>query len=310
MKTVTIISVNGVTLSASLTKSINLSNVVYYYEKAGNCVLIYDDTNGSGGEPDEYVLNITKAVFVSLIGYESTVTITSRNGVASPYTLTRSINLHKVIYFYDNASTKCVVRYDEISGSNKKPVSLTLSISATAFASIVGNDTTVVLFTGLIYNTQIGGTTSTKFNRDYIVGMRDAVVSVAGTKTASVEIKYIDGNVDKRKYASGALSSLVASNIAELLTFSFAAIAGSTTVLNPTARTIAATVPNATNVTALVATWTKSNTGGSSSIKVSTTDQVSGVTANNFTNPVTYILIAADGVTTRNWIVAVTVAPA
>ncbi len=63
-------------------------------------------------------------------------------------------------------------------------------------------------------------------------------------------------------------------------------------------------MPNATNVTALVATFT--TTGAS--VKVSSTIQVSGTTANNFTSPVVCTVTAADG-TTATYTVTVTVTP-
>ena len=68
-------------------------------------------------------------------------------------------------------------------------------------------------------------------------------------------------------------------------------VAGSTGIIDETAKTIAVTVPNGTNVTALVATFTTSG----AIVKVGTTVQSSGVTANNFTTPVAYTVTAADG---------------
>lgn len=89
--------------------------------------------------------------------------------------------------------------------------------------------------------------------------------------------------------------------------FSFAALEPAVTgTVNATAHTVALEVPNGTNVTALVATFTLS---ASASAKVGTTAQVSATTANNFTNPVTYIVTAAD-TTTQKWVVTVTIAEA
>jgi len=78
-------------------------------------------------------------------------------------------------------------------------------------------------------------------------------------------------------------------------------LGGSTGTINETAKTIAVTVPNGTNVTAMVATFTATG----SSVKVGTTVQTSGITANDFTNPVAYIVTAADG-TTVTYTVTVT----
>jgi hypothetical protein len=71
--------------------------------------------------------------------------------------------------------------------------------------------------------------------------------------------------------------------------------------IDETAHTIAATVPFGTNVTALVATFT--TTGAS--VSVAGTPQVSGATANDFSNPVTYTVTAANG-TTQAYVVTVT----
>jgi hypothetical protein len=68
--------------------------------------------------------------------------------------------------------------------------------------------------------------------------------------------------------------------------------------------TITATVPSGTSVTALVVTF--STTGAS--VTVGDVAQVSGKTANDFTNPVVYRVTAADH-TTKDYRVTITVAP-
>jgi len=72
------------------------------------------------------------------------------------------------------------------------------------------------------------------------------------------------------------------------LTFELAGVSGA---INETAKTISVVLPpDGTDVTTLVATFTISG----ASVRVGTTVQVSGTTPNNFTNPVSYIVIAAD----------------
>lgn len=66
---------------------------------------------------------------------------------------------------------------------------------------------------------------------------------------------------------------------------------------------IAVTMPYGTDVTSLVATYT--TTG--QSVKIGNVTQTSGITSNNFTNPVVYTVTAADG-TTQEYTVTVTVA--
>jgi N-acetylneuraminic acid mutarotase len=70
-----------------------------------------------------------------------------------------------------------------------------------------------------------------------------------------------------------------------------------------TGQTIAVTMPFGTDVTNLVATFTTTGT----SVAVNNVNQVSGTTPNDFTNPVSYIVTAADG-STATYTVTVTVA--
>lgn len=73
--------------------------------------------------------------------------------------------------------------------------------------------------------------------------------------------------------------------------------------INEAEGTITVTLPYGANVTALAAIFTKTGV----SVKVGSTVQVSGTTANNFTNPVIY-MVTADDDSTRNYTVTVTVA--
>jgi hypothetical protein len=94
----------------------------------------------------------------------------------------------------------------------------------------------------------------------------------------------------------------IALNPAKALTaFSFNSLPVTGTITEAT-KTVAVTVPYGTNVLALVATF--ATTGAS--VKVGSVIQVSGTTANNFTSPVTYTVVAADG-TTQDYMVTVIV---
>ena len=74
-------------------------------------------------------------------------------------------------------------------------------------------------------------------------------------------------------------------------------------VINATVHTIGVTVPDDTNVTALVATFTMS---ADASCKIGVTPQVSASTANNFTSPKTYTTIGKD-LSEQAWTITVTV---
>ncbi len=85
-------------------------------------------------------------------------------------------------------------------------------------------------------------------------------------------------------------SSVPATSSKAFTSYSFASAPGATGTINETAKTISVTVPNATPVGALVATFT--TTGAS--VKVGTTTQVSGTTPNTFTIPLVYTITATD----------------
>ncbi len=96
--------------------------------------------------------------------------------------------------------------------------------------------------------------------------------------------------------------TVAASSAKELTSFGFPALSVTGTI-DEGAHTVAATVPYGTNVTALVAAFT--STG--QAVKVGSLVQTSGVTANDFSSPVTYTVVAADS-STQDYVVTVTVA--
>jgi hypothetical protein len=98
-------------------------------------------------------------------------------------------------------------------------------------------------------------------------------------------------------------SGTTLSSAKTITAFSFTSPAA-TGVVNENAKTIALTVPYGTNVTALVATFTTTGVN----VKVGSSVQVSGTTPNDFTNPVLYVVTAADS-STATYAVTVIVAP-
>ena len=91
----------------------------------------------------------------------------------------------------------------------------------------------------------------------------------------------------------------------EILTFSFPEETGAATI-DADAHTVAIEVANGTSPLALVATFTLSH-GGTAAVDLAA--QESGVTANDFSNPVIYTVTAED-TTTQNWTITVTIAGA
>lgn len=110
-----------------------------------------------------------------------------------------------------------------------------------------------------------------------------------------------DGGMDSTAAGAGA----PAATAKALTAYAFVGLPSAAGTVDEAAKTIALTVPNGTAVTALVATFTTTGAG----VKVGTTAQTSGATANDFTNPVAYIVSAADG-STATYTATVTVASA
>jgi hypothetical protein len=75
--------------------------------------------------------------------------------------------------------------------------------------------------------------------------------------------------------------------------YSFVGFNDSAGTINEPAKTIAVNVPNGTDVTNLIATFTTTGTG----VKIGAAVQTSGATANDFTAPVAYTVTAADNST-------------
>jgi hypothetical protein len=160
-----------------------------------------------------------------------------------------------------------------------------------------------------------GGTsvliTGTGFGDATLVTFGD--VTVTATVTSDSEIMatapaHAAGPVEVRVTGPGGRSRAVVYTYADSSTkaitaFSFRGLSPAVIgAINEGAGTIALTVPSGTDVTALVATFT--TTGAS--VTVGGKTQVSGVTANNFSGPVSYTVTAADA-STRGYLVTVTV---
>jgi hypothetical protein len=124
---------------------------------------------------------------------------------------------------------------------------------------------------------------------------RESFIGSKNLAAADRDRGYIDASV------FGGLE-LVASSSKLITAYSFN-LTGSIGIVS--GNNISVTVPNGTNTTNLVASFTNSSL---SNVKIGSTDQVSGSTQNNFTTPVTYTVTAEDG-TTNNYIVTVTVEP-
>jgi hypothetical protein len=133
---------------------------------------------------------------------------------------------------------------------------------------------------------QESGVTANDFtnNVDYTVTAEDGTTTQNWTVIVNVE-------------------ELILNDEAEILTYSFAE-QYSPAVIDDVNHTVTVVVNEGTSLDALVATFTLSP---GASAKIGAVDQESGVTENNFTDPVIYTVTAEDGTTTQPWTVTVSV---
>jgi len=113
-----------------------------------------------------------------------------------------------------------------------------------------------------------------------------------------------DGKSVKNSYSNTVEITITSPN-AEITDFSFDKISTKTTI-DQAAKTIDVDVPYKTALTALKATFTND---AFSKVTVGSTTQTSGTTANDFTNPVTYTVTAANGTDKTDYTVTVHVTP-
>ncbi len=179
----------------------------------------------------------------------------------------------------------------------------TKAITAFSLAGVPGtvNETSKTIAVILPFGTSVTALTATFASSGTSVKVgATAQISGSTANNFTNPVAYTVTAADNST-ATYTVAVTVASNTAKALSaYSLAGVAG---VINETAKTVAVTLPSGANVTALVATFTTSG----ASVKVGTTMQTSGTTANNFTSPVAYTVTAADN-STATYTVAVTVA--
>jgi hypothetical protein len=204
-----------------------------------------------------------------------------------------------------NVGTYTFYVTDSINGSTSIASSVTLTINATPTAPISGGNASInegatvnpltvtgsniVWYSDALLSAQIAtGNSFTPSQPSNGLNTYYATQTVLGCQSVATSITL---TVDPKSTAKD-LTAFSFNGLTPLVT---ATISGTT---------ITATVPYGTEVSNLVATFTASNLA---EVKVGATTQVSAVTANDFTSPVTYIVTAENG-TTQTYTVTVTIA--
>ncbi len=205
--------------------------------------------------------------------------VTAEDGSTATYTVTVTIaaNPAKALTAFSFASPAATGSIDEAA----KTISVTVPFG-TNVAALVATFSTTGASVKVGSTVQVSGATPNNFTNSVLY-----VVTAADASTATYTV-----------------TVTIAPNSAKAITEFSIASPAATGVIDEAAKTIAVTVPNGTNVTALVASFT--TTG--ESVKVGSTAQVSGFTPNDFTSSVAYVVTAADA-STATYTVTVTIAP-
>jgi hypothetical protein len=204
-----------------------------------------------------------------------------------------------------NGSTKAYQVVVTLSSTFAKAIT-SFSFNGYSGAAGVVNETDKTIAVTLPYATVITDLVAT-FNStgaSVMVGTEVQTSGVAPGNDFTLPVAYIVSAADGASATYTVTVSLALNFAKEMTSFSFNGYTGATGTVNETNKSITVTVPYATDLTNLVATFV--TTGDS--VMVGSAVQTSAVApGNDFTSPVEYIVNAADG-TTATYSVTVTVA--
>jgi len=259
------------TISVTMPSGTNVTALVAKFTTTGASIKVGTTTQTSSTTAND---------FTSPVAYK----VTAANSTTVTYTVTVTVaaNSAKAITAYSLAWTTGTpgVATGTIN-ETAKTIAVTVP-NGTGVTALVATFTTTGSGVKVSTTTQTSGTTANNFTNPVVYTVT-AANSTMVTYTVTVTI------------ASTSAKAITA--------YSIAGVVGT---INETGKTIAVTMPFGTDVTALVATFTSTGQGAPT---VGSTNQASGTTANDFTNPVAYAVTAADNsMATYNVTVTVAVA--
>ncbi len=191
----------------------------------------------------------------------------------------------------------CACNDDDDESSSKAITAYSISVGGSTYTATI-NETAKTIAVTVPYGTSVlslVATFTTTGEKVKVDTLTQVSGSTANNFTSPVSYRVYAENDSSVVYT---VTVTVAPSTAKSIdTYSLGSYVGT---IDQTSKTIAVTVPYAYDVSALVATFTYTG----SSVKVGSTAQVSGSTANNFTSPVTYVVSAADA-STVNYTVTV-----
>jgi len=271
-------TINGMAIAATVPAGTDVAALVATFTTTGASVRVGATTQVSGATAND---------FTSPVMY----VVTAADGTTRTYTATVTVaasSAKDLTAFSFLDATNAALTADVTATINGMAIAATVP-AGTDVTALVATFTTTGASVRVGATTQVSGTTANSFASPvmYVVTAGDGT-----TKTYTVTV------------------TVAASSAKDITAFSFldatnpALTADVTATVDQGTGAINATVPAGTVVTALVASFT--TTGAS--VRVGAATQSSGITANDFTSPVTYVVTAADS-TTKTYTVTVTIAP-
>ncbi|MBT4265091.1 MAG: hypothetical protein HOD85_12875 [Deltaproteobacteria bacterium] len=266
-------TISGTAITATVPFGTDLTALVATFTITGSSVAVGGTAQISGTTANDFS---SPVVFTVTAGDSSTQNYT--------VTVTEALNEAKDIIAFSFTDANAALSTTVVAAISGTTITAMVPYG-TDVTALAATFTTTGAYVEVSSTVQNSGTTTNNFTGPvtYTVTAGDST-----TQDYSVTVSVIQNNNSKDitafsfTDANAALSSTVAGTIS--------------------GTTISATVPFGTDVTALAATFT--TTGAS--VKVGSTMQVSGTTANNFGGPVVYTVTAGDN-TTQYYLVAVTV---
>lgn len=269
-------TINGTAIAVTVPTGTNVSALVATFSQTGVSIAV-------GATPQ--VSSVTANDFTSPVLY----VVTAGDASIRTYTVTVTVAL---------GTAKDITAYAFLDVPNSAlSADVTATITGTAITATVpfGTDATSLVATF----THTGSTVAVG-----VIPQTSGVTPNDFTSPVTYTVTAADNSTQ-----TYTVTVVIAANTAkDIMAFSFpdatnpalsadvtAAIAGTV---------ITATVPFGTDVTGLVATFTHTGT----TVTVGATTQASGITPNDFTSPVSYVVTAADS-STRTYTVTVTIAP-
>jgi hypothetical protein len=274
-------TINGTAISATVPYGTNVTALVATFATTGASVAVGATAQASGTTAND---------FTSPVSY----VVTAANATTKTYTVTvtAALNTAKELTAFKFTSA--------LNGGAGLTSDVSATINGTAIALTVpyGTDVTALVATftstgasvAVGATTQVSGTTANNFSSPVVYRVTAAD---ATTKDFTVTVTV----------AANPAKALTAFTFTSALNSGAGISSDVTGTIDQAQHTIAVTLPYGATKSNLIATF--STTGAS--VAIGPTSQSSGITANDFTNPVTYTVTAADG-TTQDYLVTVTVA--